>query len=540
MKLILIFLSSILWQLGFSQALNNQNRAELNKLIQDQLQEKLAPGLAIGIVQNGQIIFESYAGYANLKEKVRLSGESRFNYASSGKQFTALAILKLIEKGKIRLNDDIRKFLPDFYPNIREEIQIQHLLTHSSGIRDVYELWTLKGITWWEETFSNQDAMELLADQQQLSFTPGSTFLYSNSNYILLTEIIKKVTSSSFKDFSDRLFEELKMQGTAFEPDHTDIPRRVLPYGFWKKYRMYEWNTDLIGDGALFTTLPDQLNWEVKVQQMRSTLITDQTMKKSQQPLEESSIQNYGYGLEFDGDKSFHHGSTGAYGATFVRYPNDKLSIVIMTNYTNISTSSIADKCHEIITGSVGKQRVQRTPQKINPFVSVDSLLGTYKTPFGYYYRFVTRSDSLFLERTNRAPVALEHEKGNIYHEIADPDFQLAFTIDPNLGMQITAYYPTHDPYRLTKQEIDWDDYDYTKINGTYHSDELDVSLKVTHLGKDEYQVRDQDKEYQIQIFEPDVLWFRGYKAEIVNDSSPKLLISSSRNRNVLFSKVGQ
>lgn len=541
MKLILTAVLSSLLFAGSAQLIDTKKEKQLRKLIDDQVHEILAPGLAIGIVHKDQVIFESYAGYADLKNKIPLGKDSRFNYASSGKQFTALAILKLIDEGKIQLTDDIRKYLPEFYPGIQQKIQIQHLLTHTSGIRDIYALWSLQGLTWWEETFSNKDAIELLVKQQQLSFTPGDGYSYSNSNYILLTEIVKQVTSTSFKLFSDNLFKELGMPGTAFEPNHADIPNRVLPYGFWKKYRMYEWNPDLIGDGALFTTLPDQLAWEVSVQQKKNSFLPKSVIKVSQKPIEEASIKTYGYGLEFEENKVFHHGSTGAYGATFTRYPEEELSIVAITNYTNISTSALVDKCYEILTGSNPNNPSQRSPQVVGSFVSVDSLLGTYKTPFGYYYRFVTRSDTLFLERTNREPVALEHEKGNIYHEINDPKFQLEFTTDPKLGMQITAYYPTHDPYTLTKQDISWKGYDYQKLNGTYYNTELDLTFKIRYLKDDQYLVKGNKKEYNIQIFEPNILWFNGFKGEIkMDDGTAKLFISSSRNRNILFTRTSK
>ncbi|MEO9484163.1 MAG: serine hydrolase domain-containing protein [Ekhidna sp.] len=539
MKFILLTLFTGLLFLGQAQQIDSKTKKKLDKLINEQLAEKIAPGLAIGIIQNGAIIYESYAGYADLKKKTSLSKESRFNYASSGKQFTALAVLTLIEEGKINLEDDIRKFLPDFYPDINEEIQIQHLITHTSGIRDVYELWNLQGITWWEETLSNQDAIDMLMKQQQLSFEPGSKHIYSNSNYLLLTEIIKQVTSKSFKDYSDDLFNNLGMTSTGFEPDHTDIPRRVLPYGFWKKYRMYEWNTDLIGDGALFTTLPDQLAWEVMIQQQESDFLTAKTMEKSQSPIV-GTFEGYGYGLEFEDGRSFHHGSTGAYGATFARYTEENLTIVVMTNYTNILASYVTEQCYQILTGAIAPSPKPRKPQTVEAFVSIDSLLGTYKTPGGYYYRFVMRSDTLFLERADRNPVAIEHEEGNIYHEINDPAFQQAFTIDPKLGMQITAYYPTHDSYTLTKEDITWEGYDYEKLNGTYYNSELDVRLEVKYVKDKEYLVTKGQNEYSIQIFEPDVFWFGNYRAKVGQEDTrvSELLLNSNRNRNVLFTRT--
>lgn len=536
MRLILFTLLSSLLLIANAQRLDSKKKKKIDRLINEQINTKLSPGLAVGIVQDGAIIYESYAGFSDLKNKIPISKTARFNYASSGKQFTALAILNLIEEGQIRLDDDIRKFLPNFYSDIDKRIEIRHLLTHTSGIRDVYGLWNLQGITWWEKTLGNPDAIKLLSKQEQLNFNPGDQHMYSNSNYILLTEIIRKVTSNSFEYYSTGLFKDLGMTNTAFESDHSDIPQRVLPYGFWKKYRMYEWNSELIGDGALFTTLPDQLAWEVMVQQENSSALSPELIQKSQLPISKSGTKKYGYGLEIEEGRTFHHGSTGAYGATFARYQKENLSIVVMTNYNNISTSGLTDKCYEILSGS-SKISSSRKPESIGNFVSIDSLVGTYKTPFGYYYRFVTVEDSLFLERTNREPVALEHEKGNIYHEINDPAFQLAFTTDPELGMQITAHYPTHDPYTLTKQTQDWQGYNYLKLNGTYNNAELGLQLSIRYLEEDRYLIKHNRNEFEAQIFEPDVIWFDGYKAEFTlsNERAIEVLVNSGRNRNISF-----
>ncbi|WP_462250909.1 serine hydrolase domain-containing protein [Ekhidna sp.] len=534
MKHILTSLLIGLTILSQAQLLDPKTKDELDELIQSQVQDTLAPGLAIGIVKDGKIIYEAYSGYADLKNSTPLDGTSRFNYASSGKQFTALAILTLIEKGDLKLDDDIRKYLPEFYPDVEEKIEIQHLITHTSGIRDIYHLWNLQGITWWEESLSNDDALKLLSKQEELSFKPGKLYLYSNSNYLILTEIIKQVTGISFDSFMRNLFNNLGMSDTAFEPNHEDIPKRVLPYGYWKRYRMYEWNADLIGDGALFTSLPNQLRWEAMLQNEKSDFLSKKSIKQSQKTIASSSITNYGYGLEFEEGKSFHHGSTGAYGATFARYSNENLSIVVMTNYSNIIASMITDKCYEILSGTTFPAPSPRKPQTIGNFVSVEELLGTYKTSGGYYYRFVERSDTLFLERTNREPVALEHEKGNIYHEINDPDFQQQFTIDPEVGMQVTAYYPTHDSYTLTKHDISWEDYDYAKLNGKYYSDELNVNFEVKHVSGETYNIIFDYKTYTIQAFEPNILWVKGFKADVVNGA---FMLSSSRNLNMRFKK---
>jgi CubicO group peptidase (beta-lactamase class C family) len=141
-----------------------------------------APGIATAILKGGKVVYEKYAGYANLSDSSLINPSTRFNIASNGKQFTALALLNLIERKKLRLSDDIRIFLPSLFPQLKDKITVQSLLNHTSGIRDCYDLWSLMGYTWWEKTFSNKDVLSLLEKQQDLNFKPNSSYLYSNTN----------------------------------------------------------------------------------------------------------------------------------------------------------------------------------------------------------------------------------------------------------------------------------------------------------------------------------------------------------------------
>ena len=151
---------------------------------------KNAPGIATAIIKDGEVIYEKYAGYADLQDSTLITSSTRFNIASNGKQFTALAILNLIEKNEINLSDDIRKWFPNLYPKIQEKITVQSLLNHTSGIRDCYDLWSLQGFTWWKKSFDNENVLKLIEKQSDLNFTPNTKYLYSHPNYILLALLI--------------------------------------------------------------------------------------------------------------------------------------------------------------------------------------------------------------------------------------------------------------------------------------------------------------------------------------------------------------
>ena len=259
---VLLTLFLLLFLNLFSQSQKTIDGEAITKMLYQHAGDD-TPGIALGIVKDGKIVYEYYMGYAELTHKAKITKDTRFNIASNAKQFTALCILKLIEEGKIKLEDDIRKYLPDLYKKIEDKITIAHLITHTSGVRDYGDLMGLQGQTWWQEFIDNGDVMEMLRAQQDLNFKPGTEHMYCNSNYILQAAIVEKVTDQSFGAYAKAMFEELDMHNTAFLTSYGAVmPNKARPYGNWGAWFEEPTIVEVHGDGALFTTLPDQLKWE--------------------------------------------------------------------------------------------------------------------------------------------------------------------------------------------------------------------------------------------------------------------------------------
>ncbi|NQX91676.1 MAG: beta-lactamase family protein, partial [Flavobacteriales bacterium] len=183
---------------SFSQFDEEKHKSIIDELIGSEVNED-APGIAVGIVQNGEVVYEHYRGLSNLSHGVDVTEETKFNIASTAKQFTALMVLDLALNNQISLEDDIRKYLPELYPHVEEEIKIRHVINHTSGIRDYVELVGLQGTTWWKRVgLGNGDIMELLEKQEDLAFDPGTRYSYSNSGYVLLAELVRAVTGEKF------------------------------------------------------------------------------------------------------------------------------------------------------------------------------------------------------------------------------------------------------------------------------------------------------------------------------------------------------
>ena len=508
-----------------------------------------APGIATAIIQNGQVIYEHYAGYADLSDSTLIDSTTRFNIASNGKQFTALAVNLLVQDGLLSLNDDIRQYLPGLFPSIQDTISIRHLLTHTSGIRDVYDLWSLQGLTWWEHNFGNAQAYQVLNQQQDLNFAPGEDYLYSNSNYILLALIVEAVSGKTFRAYTDEMFVQLDMPHTSFETDHQDIAppiaRSYFNFGSWTTY---DWIWDVVGDGNLYTTLPDQIAWEKRLQATSSGDTLYEALTRSQQQVPGSDVP-YGYGLEFGTYKGvpyrFHEGATGAAKATFVRFTAPNLSFLTLTNTGKAVTASQTRQLVDVLLELPAQAADLVTePRAVGEYVSEEDILGTYLTPSNYSFELLKDDNGVLqLNRIGRGYVELEREADNIFHQKYDPAFKQEFTVNDMGEMVVTAYYTTHAPYSLTRANVDWADYDFTLLEGVYLNRETGVTFNIEHEADKRYRVtRSGSQASTGQLVAPHKLLVDNYVIEAAEPTVKPMSIrvSYERVRDLEFVRVAK
>ena len=181
-----------------------------------------SPGCALAVIRDGKIIYSQGYGLADLEHDIPITPKTVFYIGSTSKQFVAMSILLLEEQGKLSLDDNVRRWLPDF-PEYDRPITIRHLIHHTSGIRDYLTLWSLAGHDYLDY-IPEKAVYDLICRQKELNFSPGTQFLYSNSCYFLLAEIIKKVSGQSLREFADRfIFQPLGMIHSHFHDDVTQI-----------------------------------------------------------------------------------------------------------------------------------------------------------------------------------------------------------------------------------------------------------------------------------------------------------------------------
>ncbi|MGH9675832.1 MAG: serine hydrolase domain-containing protein, partial [Candidatus Acidiferrum sp.] len=189
-----------------------------------------SPGCAVAVYRNGRIIHERGYGLANIEEDVPITPQTVFDIGSTSKQFTAASILLLEKQGKLSVNDDVRKYIPEL-PDYRHKITILQLLNHTSGLRDYLTLMDLAGINM-DSVTTDEDALQLITRQKALNFEPGSDWLYSNTGFFLLSIVVNRVSGKTLREFAaENIFNPLGMSHTQYRDEHTAlIANRAMAY----------------------------------------------------------------------------------------------------------------------------------------------------------------------------------------------------------------------------------------------------------------------------------------------------------------------
>src|SRR5712692_5569738 len=186
-----------------ASAADDKKSAAVDEVFAD-LTKPESPGCALGVYRDGKIIYSKGYGLANLEENIPITPETVFDIGSTSKQFTAASILLLEEQGKLSVNDDVRKYIPEL-PDYGQKITLLHLLNHTSGLRDYLTLMDLSGINT-DSVTTDEDALQMIARQKALNFAPGSDWLYSNTGFFLLSVIVKRASGRTYGSLQQRTF----------------------------------------------------------------------------------------------------------------------------------------------------------------------------------------------------------------------------------------------------------------------------------------------------------------------------------------------
>ena len=315
---------------------------------------KDSPGCSLGILQDGKFIYHKGYGSANLDHKIPFDADSVFYLASVSKQFVAACVLMLSHDGKLSLDDNVRKHITEL-PDYGEQITIRHLIHHTSGLRDYFSLMQAAGLRI-GDFHSNQALIDLIAKSKELEFSPGEKYKYSNSGYLLLAEIVHRVSKKTLREFStERIFKPLGMLSTRFHDDHTEIvPRRVLSYSRnddrLQVAYLSQW--DKVGSGGLLSTVNDLAKWDENLYtgKVGGKQLIEQLKLRGK--FNDGTQSVYAAGLmhgEHNGRKTIGHGgSFMGFKTVHLRFPNERFSVIILGNVANMDPSELAKRVADI------------------------------------------------------------------------------------------------------------------------------------------------------------------------------------------------
>lgn len=452
------------------------------------------PGASLVIVKDGKIIYTKGYGAATMEYDVPVTPDTVFHVASVSKQFTAMAVLLLEQRGKLSLNDDIRKHLPEM-PDYGKTITIRHLLNHTSGLRDQWELLAMAG---WrlDDVITREQILDMVKHQKELNFPPGEQYLYCNTGYTLAAEIVTRVSGKSFREWTaENIFKPLGMKNTHFHDDHEMIVKNRA-YSYYldnnKQYKRSVLNYANVGATSLFTTAPDMAKWVLNLENPR---FGGEELKRK---LVTRGVLNNGEKIDYClGITRYHHrgmvtfahgGADAGFRSNMTYFPGKKFGVVVLSNLGSSNTTKLAKDVADIFLadGMNPKEKKKETKKrkeiKINPAL-LDDYVGYFQLAHGDVVVFTKKDNRLLGQATGQERVEfLPESKTKFFVKIADvqvvfhrekPGKVERLTLQVN-GRKIKA--TRIQPVEVTPALIA----DYC---GDYYSDELGTFYSILHEG---------------------------------------------------------
>jgi len=290
------------------------------------------PGASVLVLHDGQPAIRRAWGMSDLESGMQAAPSTNYRLASVSKQFTAAAILLLAEDGRLEIEDPVRTWLPSL-PEATAPVTIHHLLSHTSGLVD-YEDVIPESMTW---QLRDADVLRLLESQDRTYFAPGSDYRYSNSGYALLALIVERASGQDFPTFlRERIFLPLGMANTlAYVREGPPVPNRAWGYslvdGAWQRTDQSQ-TSAVLGDGGIYSSIEDLARWDAALYDDRLLSRTSRALAFTPATATDDPTVEYGYGWRITGQSLWHSGETMGFRNVLVRWPEQRLTVIVLTN----------------------------------------------------------------------------------------------------------------------------------------------------------------------------------------------------------------
>ena len=516
-----------------------------------------SPGCSVGVFRNGAVRYARGYGMANLELGVANSPHTVYDVGSVSKQFTAMSILLLQKDGKLNIDESVRKYVPEL-PAYADRITLRELLSHTSGIRDHFGLLEIAGRDF-DGTADTVDYLRYITRSAAPNFEPGTRYLYSNSGFVLLAQIVYRVSGMPLSRFAaERIFTPLGMRDTRFQDDHTlIIPNRstaYMPRGDHWAIRMSEFD-DMAGAGGLHTTVEDFQKWMRNYDSATVggrdivTAMTTPTKLKNDSLAGTPPESWYGLGIGAGTYRGLpvnaHTGVWGGYRAAFLRFPNNDFAVATFCNFTTAGPDTLAQRVAAVWLGNAlspdvvttwrdslrHETRVSLTPG------SLAALAGAWGNDvLGEVRRTDVSGDTLYMLTGRRMP--LVPLGGNRFR--AAPATLITFEGDsagaPNrLVVRSATNATTFNRLPLASTTAKLADY-----QGSYYSPEVDVAWQVRPDSGGLVVMRDGRRVGKLEPVSRDVFLEDGSTMDFTRDRSGRVtgfVLEAGRVRHLRFDR---
>jgi CubicO group peptidase (beta-lactamase class C family) len=517
----LIYFISMLLLANLQAACQNNESKALDELMNSLFPDDGPGGVAL-VVRDGEVLYRKAFGMADLELEVKMTPDNVFRIGSITKQFTACAILKLAEEGKLDLQDDITRFIAD-YPTHGYHISIEHLLTHTSGIKSYtgMEEWTAELR---RKDFTTAELVDLFKNQP-MDFAPGEEYRYNNSAYFLLGYVVELISGMSYGDYIDStFFKPLGMKNSYYGSTSRIIPHRASGYsmdrGIYKNAEFLSM-TQPHGAGALISTVDDLYTWYRAV--MDGEVISDKSLKKATTSyvLNNGRKTGYGYGWSLGNiqrsPRISHGGGINGYLTASIYLPEEELFVAVFSNCTCRDPDTDAVKMAAI---SLGK------PYEWDSISMDDELLKSYEAVYTSEFDgdlFIRYHDGrIYAMRSGGSETALtpfERDKffvkdgTSTFHFISEEDKKISAVVSKSTGYDIRwersgKALPSFEAINLDASVLE----DYP---GTYEFGP-DFKLEVFQEGILMYARATGQEKFEIYPIDMDVFLIRGADVKLV------------------------
>ena len=463
-----------------------------------------SPGAAIGIIKDGKLIYARGYGMANLDHHIPITPKTKFEIASTSKQFTAACIALLYQQGKLDLDDDIRKYLTDL-PQFDNVITIKHLIYHTSGTGDYLGVLNLNN----QKLFTDsKKAYEIIKKNRKLFSKPGDEFFYNNTGYFLLGKIVEKISGKSLRSFTDEnIFQPLEMSDTFFRDDIGEpIKNIITPYYFDNKkkaFRKFIYTINVVGETGLVTTIGDFVKWEQNFynRKIGKKGFHDLMMQKGRLNSGKETFYSFGLmHLDYKGLKTVMHNGSWPKGqnSIFMTFPDQKFSVVIFSNLAATRSLRIAN-AHKIADIYLADQLKKEEYSKVDEVVdkTEEKKFKLAEEQLEKYTGFYEYTNNQKIRKVFLKDGSLIYSAGTTNEKklvaLSENTFKFAFTDCCEITFKKNE---TDDKIQLIFTETDVEvnkaieyeadrirslhseNKDLSKYEGTYYNEAMDICLK--------------------------------------------------------------